>query len=119
MRTETSESKSQSDTTYDYRVAAFNGSGQSYSGVASGTTDPAPALSLSANGYKVKGEHHIDLSWSGACPVDVYRNGSQVAGNVGGSSYTDATGNKGGGSYTHYVCAAGTSECSNVTTTNF
>lgn len=107
------------DTTFDYQVAAFNDSGQNYSGVASGTTDPAPALSLSAGGYKVKGEHHIDLNWSGASPVDVYRNGSLIQANVGGSSYTDATGNKGGGSYTHQVCVAGTSDCSNTTVTNF
>lgn len=108
------------DTTFDYRVAAFNGSGQNYSGVASGTTDSAPSLSLSASGYKVKGVHTIDLNWSGASPVDVYRNGSLIQANVGGSSYTDDTGNKGGGaSYSHQVCAAGTSDCSNTTVTNF
>jgi hypothetical protein len=107
-------------TTYDYRVAAYNGSGQNYSGVASGTTDEAPALALSASGHKVKGVHHIDLNWSGASPVDVYRNGALVAGNVNGSSYTDDTGNKGAGSYTHQVCEAGsTAVCSNVTTTVF
>jgi hypothetical protein len=108
------------NTTFDYRVAAFNGSGQSYSGVDSGTTNPAPAMTLSASGYKVKGYHHIDLSWSGATLVDIYRNGSPIRSGFSGSNFTDDTGNKGGGSYTHQVCVAGgTSVCSNVTTTVF
>ncbi|HMB61046.1 MAG TPA: fibronectin type III domain-containing protein, partial [Xanthomonadales bacterium] len=108
------------DTTYDYQVAAFNGSGQNYSGVASGTTDPAPSLNLSAIGYKIKGEHYIDLDWSGASPVDIYRDDGLIASGVSGSSFTDQTGNKGGGNYTHRVCeAGGTSVCSNITTILF
>lgn len=108
------------NTTYDYQVAAFNASGESYSAVDSGTTDSAPALSLSANGYKIKGKHHIDLTWSGSNNVDVYRNGNVIASGVNGNAYTDATGRKGGRTYTHQVCEAGsTTACSNTTTTVF
>jgi len=80
-----------------------------------------PNITLSANGYKVKGKHTIDLTWSGATSanVDVYRNGNVVATTANDGAYTDATNNKGGGSYTHQVCEAGTSTCSNTTSTNF
>lgn len=75
---------------------------------------PPTGISLSANGYKVKGAHTIDLSWSGATSsnVDVYRNGALLATTANDGAYTDATNNKGGGSYTYQVCEAGTSTCS-------
>ncbi len=77
-------------------------------------------LSLSTNGYKVQGGHHVDLAWVGADPVDVWRDGNIVATGVSGGSFTDAIGNKGGGSYLHRVCAAGgTTECSASVTTTF
>ena len=69
---------------------------------------------LSVNTYKVKGVQHADLSWSGnSGNVDIYRDGSAVASNVGGSSYTDNIGNKGGGVYVYQVCNTGTNTCSN------
>jgi hypothetical protein len=83
--------------------------------------DPGGDFTLASSGFKVRGVHHIDLNWSGSAggQVDVYRNGSLVA-TVGGSSYTDNTGAKGGGAtYSHQVCDAGTSTCSNTTTTSF
>ncbi|MBW3582520.1 MAG: S8 family serine peptidase, partial [Euryarchaeota archaeon] len=78
-------------------------------------------ISLSANGFKVKGGHHVDLTWSGATStnVDVYRDGSVIATTANDGAYTDAIGAKGGGSYTHKVCEAGTSTCSNSVTTTF
>ncbi len=79
-------------------------------------------INLSANGYKVKGVHTIDLSWNGASSttVDVYLDGSVVATTANDGAYTDSTGNKGGGvSYTYRVCEAGTSTCSNQTTVAF
>ena len=79
-------------------------------------------LSLSANGYKVKGRHTIDLTWSGATSsnVDIYRNGSVIATTSNDGAYTDATNNRGGGSsYTYEVCEAGTSTCSDSVTVNF
>ena len=107
-------------TSYDYRVAAFNGGGEGVSAVATGTTLTPPAVALTASGYKNKGVINIDLSWTGVTGVDVYRNGNVIASGVGGSTYTDNTGLKGTGTFTHRVCqAGGTSNCSNITTTVF
>lgn len=42
---------------------------------------PPAGITLTANGYKAKGFHKVDLTWSGAAGtnVDVYRNGVRVA----------------------------------------
>lgn len=80
------------------------------------------AISLAANGYKVRGVHTVDLTWSGASStnVDVLRNGSLIATTANDGAYTDSTGNKGGGaSYTYQVCEAGTSTCSNQATVSY
>ena len=83
-------------------------------------TTPAASLNLSANGYKQKGLQKADLTWSGADPVDVYRNGSLVIAGASGGAVTDNINNKGGGSYDYQVCEAGAqSFCSNVVTVNF
>jgi hypothetical protein len=111
------------DTTFFYSVAAFNGSGEATSDPASGTTQPAPALSLEASGYRVKGQHHVSLTWSGSDNVDVYRNGVYQATIGPETSYDDDIGAKGGASYQHQVCEAGaelgSDMCSNTTTTVF
>ena len=71
------------------------------------------SFELTTNGYKVKGKQVVDLSWTGnATNVDIYRDGSAIATNVGGSAYTDNIGVKGGGSYSYQVCDTGTSTCS-------
>jgi hypothetical protein len=102
------------ESTYYYRVSAYNGAGASaYSDEASATTDPGGAVTLSASGYKRKGVQHVDLSWQDLQNVDVYRDGSLVA-TVSGSTHTDNIGTKGGGSYDYQVCEAGTSNCSNT-----
>jgi serine protease len=77
-------------------------------------TDATSNIDLSANGFKVKGRHNVDLSWSGAnsADVDIYRNGALVATTANDGTYTDATNNRGGASYTYSVCEAGTSACS-------
>ena len=84
-------------------------------------TEPSSGFTLSATGYKVRGRHHIDLTWSGATStdVDVYRDGSLLVTTVNDGEYTDATSNVGGGSYTYKVCEAGTSICSNEATVTF
>lgn len=86
-------------------------------------TVTAPAgINLSATGYKVKGRHTADLSWTGAgsANVDIYRNGSLIATVSNSGTYTDNTGNKGGGaSYTYQVCEAGSGTCSNNATVSF
>ena len=78
-------------------------------------------VSLSAAGRKVKGVHHVDLSWSGAtgANVDIKRDGGPLATTANDGAYTDNTGNKGGGSYLYQVCEAGTSTCSNTVTVTF
>jgi PKD repeat protein len=78
-------------------------------------------FSLTANGYKVKGVHHVDLSWDGATTtnVDIYRNGSEIATTTNDGAYTDDTGNRGGATYTYQVCEAGTGTCSNAVTVEF
>ncbi|HUF86819.1 MAG TPA: S8 family serine peptidase [Thermohalobaculum sp.] len=85
-------------------------------------SEPATAITLSATGYKVRGRHTIDLSWSGATStnVDIYRDGAVLTTTANDGAYTDNTGNKGGGSYTYQVCEAGsTSTCSDVVTVTF
>ena len=82
---------------------------------------PPAAITLSTNGYKVKGVHTVDLTWSDASSanVDIYRDGAVIT-TVGNSgAYTDSTGNKGGGSYVYKVCEAGTSTCSADSTVVF
>jgi titin len=113
------------ETSYAYRVAAYNGAGDSASAESNSvTTLPAPAgPTLQANGYKVKGRQSVDLSWTGATgAVDIYRDGGMVAtapSSGGAGAYTDAIDVKGGGTYQYEVCETGTSTCSNTATIVF
>ncbi len=110
-------------TTYGYRVRAYNGGGASSWTQTSITTPEASELTLTASGYKTRGSHFVDLSWSGATSVNVHRDGVLVAEGVSGSSFTDATGGKGQGEYRHQVCAVDGQgievACSNEVTTTF
>ena len=88
----------------------------------SGTvTVPSPVITLSANGYKVKGAQRVDVTWSGALStkIDVYRNGVRVATTANDRFHTDAINKKGKGTYTYKVCEAGTSTCSQDVTVRF
>lgn len=69
----------------------------------------------------MKGLQKVDLSWSGATTtnVDVYRNGVLVAATANDGAYTDNIDKTGNGTHKHKVCEAGTSTCSNETTTTF
>ncbi len=94
-------------------------------GGATGTTSqqvtvsaPTGGIALTATGYKVKGRNTVDLAWTGASNVHVYRNGSSIA-TVSGTSYTDSTGARGGATYSYQVCATGTTTCSNTVTVVF
>jgi len=113
-------------TPYFYRVSAYNINGSSAYASANATTDvePPPAeLSLTANGYKDKGKHHVTLEWTGSDNVDVYRDGTYQATIGTETTYDDNIGAKGGASYQHQVCEAGaelgSDRCSNTTTTVF
>lgn len=65
---------------------------------------PQPeGIVLEANGYKVKGQKTVDLSWQGIITGGVlYRDGASIA-DVNGSGYTDSLG-KGGGTYGYMLC---------------
>lgn len=69
--------------TYWYFVTAFNGAGTdgSCTNSAQATTLATPNMSASGNGYKVKGRHTVDVSWSGALGtnVDIVRDSIVVA----------------------------------------
>lgn len=109
------------ETTYYYRVQAYNANGLSAYTTANATTpeEPAVTLVLNASGYKSKGKHGVNLSWTGSSDVDVYRDNEFLA-TVGGSTYDDFIGAKGGATYAHKVCQSGsTTVCSNITSTVF
>ena len=102
-------------------VTDTNGQSDSQSRNVTVTEPSTGGLALSASGYKVKGVHHADLTWSGASStsVDIYRNGSLVTTTANDGAHTDNIGNRGGGSYTYQVCEAGTSTCSSTVTVSF
>jgi hypothetical protein len=71
-------------------------------------------MSLTVDGYKIKGNHTADLLWSGAnsADVDIIRNGVIIVTTSNDGFYTDNIGSKGGATYTFQVCEAGTTNCS-------
>jgi hypothetical protein len=114
------------ENTYRYRAAAYNGAGESSWAESNSVTTPSapPGPSLTTAGYKVKGEHAVDLEWSGAAgSVDIVLDGTVIAtltsDQNGSGAWTDNIGVKGGGSYAYKVCDAGTSDCSDVQTIVF
>ena len=115
----------QAATLYHYRVHAFNGGGTSASTASdSARTDEqlGADINLSASGSKVKGRKTAQLTWSGAqsSKVDIYREGSLLAGAVANSgAYTDKIGRRGGGGYVYKVCEASSAACSNTTSVVF
>jgi hypothetical protein len=111
------------EATYWYWVLAFNGGGDSgCSNVVSATTTVAPAISItSINGYKVKGKHTVDLTWTGVTTgtADIFRNTTLIP-TANDGAHTDNIGAKGGATYTYKVCDAGsTTVCSGTVTVTF
>jgi uncharacterized protein YjiK len=82
---------------------------------------PAPTITLTARGYKVKGKQKADLAWSGATSanVDVFRNGARVVTTANDGAYTDNIDATGHGTYRYQVCEAGTTTCSAEVTITF
>jgi len=107
-----------------YSVVLTVGDGQASDeasqSVAVSDGSPAP-ISLEAAGYKVKGQHHVDLSWSGAtsAQVDIYRNGALRSTTSNDGFHTDAIGARGSATYVYRVCEAGTAICSSDKTVAF
>ena len=122
--TQFSDSGLSADTTYNYRVTAFNGYGSSLeSNAISATTEAASPINLTATGRKVKGIKHIDLQWYQYQDVDIYFDNADAVTFSAESSepygYDLNTGLKGGGSHSIQVCNAGGGDCSEVVTVIF
>src|SRR6266566_2298842 len=80
------------------------------------------AITLSAHGRRVQGNHTVDLVWSGAtsADIDIYRDGGMIATVPNTGSYKDFIGVRGGNArYTYKVCEAGTQNCSNEVIVRF
>jgi PKD repeat protein len=79
-------------------------------------------ITLTATGYKVKGRHHVDLTWSGGDPgarIDIFRDDVLVATTENDGEFTENIGAVGGATYVYQVCEEGTSTCSNEATVTF
>jgi len=114
------------NSSYSYRIRAFNASGASLdSNEANATTPPAPipsGLVLETSVSKIKGVIAVNLNWSNATSdnIDVFRNGEFLLTVPNTGSYTDNTGLKGGGSLTYQVREAGNAATlSNESTVTF
>ena len=82
---------------------------------------PPASITLTATGYKVKGQQKADLQWTvtTAATMSILRNGAVIANEPNDGTYTDPINRTGGGSYTYKVCEAGTAVCSNEATVTF
>lgn len=77
-------------------------------------------IMVTAIGYKSKGRHAVDLTWSGATTaVDIYRNGALITTTANDGSYTDATGGRGSATYVYKICETGAGICSDEVTVIF
>jgi len=120
--TDFSDSGLSSETTYWYRVFAYNASGDSAnSNESSATTGDAPAINLDLFGSKSKGRHIVDLEWSGLAGtnVNIFRDGSLYEAVSNSGAHKDETGNKGGRTYTYQVCEQPAGSCTPVESISF
>ena len=117
-------------TTYYWRVDEINDfdgtsttPGERWSFETGDGPPPPASITLSASGFKEKGKHVINLSWSGTTKnVDIYREGDSTpfAMNVSEGSYTVETGRKGSATYVFQVCESDpTAVCSDVVSVTF
>ncbi|WP_406672055.1 cyanophycinase [Natronospira sp.] len=83
-----------------------------------GDTD---SVELELDPYRVRGRHHVDLSWTGLEDETavVFRDGEEVAVVDDSDSYTDVPGGQGGGSYVYQLCDAEGARCSDSVTAEF
>ena len=85
------------------------------------TSGGSGGFTLSTNGYKVRGRHHVDLTWSGASSanVDIVQDGNIVATVDNNGFFTHAMTSRGGVTFVYEVCEEETSFCSNTSTVIF
>lgn len=109
------------DGTYTVTLTVSDGTSTDTATSSVTVSDGTEALTLDTVGYKVKGRHHADLTWTGASStsMDVYVDGALWATTGNDGAYTWASDLVGGGSHTFQVCEAGTSTCSNTTTETY
>ena len=98
------------NTAYWYRVASFNGAGDS-TWTTPASADTPQGIAVQANGYKVKGKHTVDLSWGGAtgASVVVHRDDGNSVMDLPTANdgwHTDDIGAKGGAIYFYTLCEA-------------
>ena len=112
------------NTTYEYRVFAVNGAGDSVaSNLASATTTSVSDVTLSVSRqFKVKGANRVELQWNDSSSNYTVSRASpgQELQSVGSSStglYLDDTLGKGGMTLNYQVCSGST--CSNILTVTF
>jgi len=78
-------------------------------------------ITLSTDGYKVKGRVRVDLTWSGASTgnVEIWRDGNLITTTANDGAHTDLTGLKGSGTLTYQLCETGGGGCSNLSIVNY
>lgn len=78
-------------------------------------------ITLSATGYKSRGEKLVDLTWTGATgtEVEVYRSADPPFVTENDGAHTDVLGRTKESSFTYLVCEVGTNLCSNAVTVTF
>lgn len=82
---------------------------------------PPPGITLTARGYKVKGQKRVDLTWTGGATanVEIWRDGVRITTTVNDRAHTDFIGTRGGGTYRYQVRESGGSAVSNTVTVTF
>jgi hypothetical protein len=108
----------------DYGFSSYTASDGTPTPTPTPTATPTPTpgqITLTARGYKVRGRHTVDLSWTGATSsnVDIYRNRVLIVTTLNDRFYTDSPGGRGRATYTYQVCNAGSQTCSNQATVTF